>query len=78
MFRYDPPSVGFAELSTSSLAMDDDDGTVPTPTIGSPVVVATGQAPGLVSRDIRLEMSLNPVIAISILWITSLVFGVSL
>jgi len=35
VFRYNPPSVGFAALSSSATAMDDVNGAVPSPTIGS-------------------------------------------
>ena len=42
MFRYNPPSVGFAQLSGTALAMNKAGGEVPTATIGSVVAVATG------------------------------------
>lgn len=42
VFRYDPPSVGFADLSGTALAMNAPGGDVPTATIGSVVAVATG------------------------------------
>lgn len=44
MFRYSPPSVGFAQLSSDALAMDDRNGLVPSATIGSvaATVIATG------------------------------------
>ena len=42
VFRYNPPSVGFAELSATALAMNKPGGSVPTATIGSVVAVATG------------------------------------
>jgi len=61
VFRYDPPSVGFADLSETALAMNQPGGEVPTATIGSVVAVATGggtransapsQAVSLISRS---------------------------
>ncbi|KAG6907899.1 hypothetical protein DXG01_007006 [Tephrocybe rancida] len=44
VYRYDPPSVGFAELSSTALAMNSADTPVPSATIGSvaATVVATG------------------------------------
>lgn len=41
VFRYNPASVGFAQLSETALAMNKAGGTVPTATIGSVVAVAT-------------------------------------
>jgi len=46
VFRYNPPSVGFADLSETALAMNAPGGTVPTATIGSVVAVATGKESG--------------------------------
>jgi hypothetical protein len=47
VYRYDPPSVGFAQLSPAALAVSDSD-VVPTPTIGSvaAAVSATGKHTG--------------------------------
>ena len=44
VFRYNPPSVGFAQLSDVAVAQSQQDQPVPTPTIGSaaPTVTATG------------------------------------
>ncbi|KAF9785153.1 acid protease, partial [Thelephora terrestris] len=42
VFRYNPPSVGFADLSKTALAMNAPGGNVPTATIGSVIAVATG------------------------------------
>lgn len=47
VFRYDPPSVGFANLSTTATSMNGDlDATVPTPTLGSvaAAITATGSS----------------------------------
>ncbi|KAG6898299.1 hypothetical protein C0992_011890 [Termitomyces sp. T32_za158] len=43
VFRYDPPSIGFAELSNAALALNGANTPVPSPTIGSiaATVVAT-------------------------------------
>lgn len=43
VFRHDPPSVGFATLSTAALAQDGAGGAPPSPTIGS-VAAAVGSA----------------------------------
>jgi len=69
VFRYNPPSVGFAQLSATALAMNKAGGDVPTATIGSVVAVATGggtksnSAPGqalsLVSRSGILAAGLS-------------------
>ncbi|KNZ77400.1 Cathepsin D [Termitomyces sp. J132] len=47
VFRYDPPSVGFAELSSVALALNGANTPVPSATIGSvaATVVATGSVP---------------------------------
>jgi len=42
VFRYNPPSVGFADLSKIALDMNVPGGSVPTATIGSVIAVATG------------------------------------
>ena len=44
VFRADPPSVGFAQLSDVALAMNGQEGTPPTPTLGSPAATVTGLA----------------------------------
>jgi hypothetical protein len=46
VFRYNPASVGFAELSQTATSMNGADGEVPSPTVGSVVasVSATGSA----------------------------------
>ena len=69
VFRYNPPSVGFADLSKTALAMNAPGGTVPTATIGSVVAVATGsgtqqnsasaQTVSLVSRSGILAVGLS-------------------
>jgi len=53
VFRYDPPSVGFADLSETALAMNVPGGGVPTATIGSVVAVATGSGTGSNSAPAR-------------------------
>jgi len=69
VFRYNPASVGFADLSETALAMNAPGGTVPTATIGSVVAVATGkgsktnsasaQAVSLISRSGILAAGLS-------------------
>ena len=46
VFRYNPASVGFANLSDVANAMDDVDGTVPTPTFGSVAEQVTATSTG--------------------------------
>lgn len=42
VFRYDPPSVGFAALSEAALAMNGiNDAVIPTATLGATIVFAT-------------------------------------
>jgi cathepsin D len=69
VFRYNPPSVGFAELSATALAMNAPGGNVPTATIGSVVATATGggrnsssapaRASSLISRSGILAVGLS-------------------
>ncbi|KAG9223824.1 hypothetical protein CCMSSC00406_0007686 [Pleurotus cornucopiae] len=65
VFRYDPPSVGFAELSAAALAQNGANGLVPAPTIGS--VAATVSATG----GLRSERNGSGRVAVS--WWTSIV-----
>lgn len=44
VFRYDPPSVGFAALSEAALAMNGVNAVVPTPTIGSDTAIVTANS----------------------------------
>ncbi|KAB5594986.1 Lysosomal aspartic protease [Ceratobasidium theobromae] len=44
VYRYNPPSVGFANLSSTALAQNTLGGTLPSATIGSSPVTATGSA----------------------------------
>lgn len=46
VFRADPPAVGFAQLSDVALAMNGQEGTPPTQTLGSPAATVTGLASG--------------------------------
>src|ERR1700722_2904886 len=41
VFRFQPPAVGFAQLSSLALGMNDADGPPPTPTIGFANLVST-------------------------------------
>lgn len=69
VFRYNPPSVGFADLSETALAMNAPGGEIPTATIGSVIAVATGggkksnsapaQAVSLISRSGILTAGLS-------------------
>lgn len=40
VFRFNPPSVGFATLSSAATSQNDVNGAVPTPTIGSVIAVS--------------------------------------
>jgi cathepsin D len=53
VFRYDPPSVGFAQLSKEALALNGAPGTAPSATIGSAaaIVSATGLSKSRVSSN---------------------------
>ena len=44
VFRFNPPSVGFATLSSTATAQNDANGVVPSPTIGSVVAVSATNA----------------------------------
>jgi len=52
VYRYDPPAVGFAELSPVAIAMNGREGPIPTPTIGSaaPGVKATERSGSAAER----------------------------
>ncbi|KAG7093524.1 hypothetical protein E1B28_007198 [Marasmius oreades] len=70
VYRYNPPSVGFAQLSAYSLSLNGANDPIPTPTIGS--VAATVSATSLVkgknaavSSHIRAESTLTVVISIT-------------
>ncbi|KAK1222141.1 hypothetical protein PQX77_015069 [Marasmius sp. AFHP31] len=54
VFRYDPPSVGFAELSAYSLSLNGADNPVPTPTIGS--AAATVSATSLIKNNSAMSL----------------------
>jgi cathepsin D len=54
VFRFNPPSVGFATLSDAARAQNDVDAPVPTPTIGSVVASATGRGGSRVSNTASL------------------------
>ena len=69
VFRYNPASVGFAQLSETALAMNKAGGSVPTATIGSVVAVATNgsnssnsapaQAVSMISRSSLFVVGLS-------------------
>lgn len=61
VFRYNPPSVGFADLSKTALDMNAAGGTVPTATIGSVVAVATanGSKPNANSAPARVVAAIS-------------------
>jgi len=59
VFRYNPPSVGFADLSEIALAMNAPGGNVPTATIGSVVAVATGKGKQSNSAPARMVSALS-------------------
>jgi hypothetical protein len=49
VFRYDPPAVGFANLSAKALALNTAGGVLPTPSLGASIVIsgAASSAQGL-------------------------------
>lgn len=44
VFRYNPPSVGFAKLSAAATQLAQEGGDLPTPTTGAHPIIATGSA----------------------------------
>jgi hypothetical protein len=50
VFRYDPPSVGFAALSQTALAMNGVNAMIPSATLGASVVSVTANAASLTTR----------------------------
>jgi len=74
VFRFNPPSIGFAALSDTAKAQNDVDAPVPTPTIGSVVAVsATGGSTRRVSSASSTTHSLNIIAAV----VVAVVFGAS-
>jgi len=60
VFRYSPPSIGFATLSSTATAQNDVKGAIPSPTIGSVVVVsATSTGSNRFSNAALPAQSLN-------------------
>lgn len=62
VFRFNPPSVGFAALSSTATAENDVNGVVPTPTIGS-VVAVSATSTGLN----RMDNAASPARSLSVL-----------
>jgi len=50
VLRYDPASVGFAQLSSTALAMNDAGGVPPSPTIGQPSSTVTADSNGVQAK----------------------------
>ena len=66
VFRYDPPSVGFAELSDVAVRISQDDNVpVPTPTIG--VVQAQVTASGINGASEALSIRILPTLLPTVL-----------
>jgi cathepsin D len=67
VFRFNPPSVGFASLSQEALSMNGGDLPVPSPTIGSVIATATSQMSDRTksSSASRLSLSLGMVAAVA-------------
>ncbi|KAG6826762.1 hypothetical protein H0H92_014538 [Tricholoma furcatifolium] len=59
VFRYNPPSVGFAELSDTAIALSSENTPVPSPTIGS--VAATVTATGIRTSSPNTSGSLSTI-----------------
>ncbi|ESK94875.1 aspartic peptidase a1 [Moniliophthora roreri MCA 2997] len=72
VFRYSPPSVGFAQLSANSLSMDGANGEVPTPTIGS--VAATVAATSRVEQNGAIHnapsLFVIPLLSMLLIWLS--------
>ncbi|KAF8235612.1 acid protease [Tricholoma matsutake] len=75
VFRYNPPSIGFAELSTIATAMNDSPAPIPSPTIGSPASVITVHGPPSNTASPRMHLSRALFIAVTLI---SLIIGLSL
>jgi len=68
VFRYTPPSVGFAALSPAALQLTQEGGNLPTPTTGAHPIVATGSA---TSIRVKTPWSCLAIIVFSMLWVIS-------
>ncbi|KAF9461540.1 aspartic peptidase A1 [Collybia nuda] len=78
VFRYDPPSIGFAELSSTALALNGADGPVPTPTIGSAAATVTATGRGRPSQSAATGLENNLLIALTFVWTIILFSGIQL
>jgi len=75
VFRFNPPSVGFATLSSAALAENDVNAAIPTPTIGSVVAVtATGSSSRRISNTASPARSCSAFVSVVV---ACMVFGVS-
>jgi len=68
VFRYNPPSVGFAALSPAAKQLTQEGGNLPTPTTGAHPIIATGSATTI---RIRNSWPCIATIVFSMLWVIS-------
>ncbi|KAF8624021.1 hypothetical protein AX17_007227 [Amanita inopinata Kibby_2008] len=71
VFRYDPPAVGFAELSSAAIAVNGVSAPLPTATIGS--AAATVSATPIGNQN--AGSTTTPAISMAICWIISVIVG---
>lgn len=69
VFRYNPPSVGFATISAAAQQLAQEGGSLPTPTIGAHTVIATGAASSTSVPPYHLLVTVTFVF--SMLWVVS-------
>ncbi|RDB15878.1 Cathepsin D [Hypsizygus marmoreus] len=77
VFRYDPPSVGFAQLSNVALAMNGVNAPVPSATVGSvaTTVTATGRSG---NSGVSMHMPGSSVVSMAVAWTVGLLAGLSI
>ncbi|KAF8801329.1 aspartic peptidase A1 [Phlegmacium glaucopus] len=75
VFRYDPLSIGFAQLSDTALAENGSDGEAPTPTIGSAAATVSATAPRSNPTKLRNHASAQTLIPMAAIWTASVAAG---
>jgi cathepsin D len=71
VFRYNPPSVGFAAISDAARQLTQEGGNLPTPTMGAHPIVATGAAQSERRDPSRYLVWVTVTTAFSMLWAIS-------
>lgn len=78
VFRYNPPSVGFAELSDTALALNGADGPVPSATIGSAAATLSATSTGKSRSPATQNISPASTIATAVVLLTTFIAGLLL